>query len=234
MRASNNKKSENSKRPEEKAYDLPWHSQATRFWWVRHAPVTHLKHLMYGTMDVDADLSDDRHIRSLGWRLPENAVWYTSHLKRTQQTADAVAAAGATCAERYVSPLIGEMEFGEDTGKTHQELLDERDDPYVGFWPKSPLAPSTDAESMADVCSRIEQFVTECADKHPQQDVVCFSHMGAILAALTNALSLDLHNSVCFSILNLSVTQIHYHNTLHPQAPQYRVMSVSEIAADQP
>lgn len=213
-------------------HDLPWHSQATRFWWVRHAPVSHLKHLMYGTMDVDADISNNHQIDSLVQRLPENGIWYTSHLHRTKQTADAVAAAGAVCLERHESVLIGEMEFGSDTGKTHQQLLDERDDPYVGFWPKSPYEEKEGAESMTDVCQRIDKFVTDCARKHPQQDIVCFSHMGAILAALTNALSLDLHNSVCFSIINLSITQIHHHSTLHPDAPNYRVMSVSEIAVE--
>jgi len=210
-------------------YDLPRQAVATRFWWVRHAPVSHLSHLMYGTQDVDADVSDTRQFRSLTKRLPANAIWYTSHLKRTAQTADAVAQEGLACKERLESSLIAEMDFGNDTGKTHAELIAERDDPYVGFWPRSPVLDAVSGESMNDVRKRIAQFMEDCAQKHPKQDIVCFSHMGAILAALAHALTLDNHNSVCFSIENLSITRINHYATLHPQAPNYRVMTVSEF-----
>jgi len=181
-------------------YDLPRQAVATRFWWVRHAPVSHLSHLMYGTQDVDADVSDTRQFRSLTKRLPANAI-----------------------------SLIAEMDFGNDTGKTHAELIAERDDPYVGFWPRSPVLDTVSGESMNDVRKRIAQFMEDCAQKHPKQDIVCFSHMGAILAALAHALTLDNHNSVCFSIENLSITRINHYATLHPQAPNYRVMTVSEF-----
>jgi len=210
-------------------HDLPRQEVATRFWWVRHAPVSHLSHLMYGTQDVDADVSDTPQFRSLAQRLPANALWYTSHLKRTAQTADAVAAQGLACEDRFESRLIAEMEFGDDTGKTHAELIAERDDPYVGFWPRSPVNESVSGESMSDVRKRISQFMEDCAQQHPRQDIVCFSHMGAILAALAHSLELDNHNSVCFSIDNLSITRINHYTSLHPQAPGYRVMTVSEF-----
>ena len=210
-------------------YDLPRQSAATRFWWVRHAPVSHLSHLMYGTQDVDADVSDTYQFRSLSQRLPADALWYTSHLTRTVQTADAVAKQGLACKERLESRLIGEMDFGDDTGKTHAELIAERDDPYVGFWPRSPVQDTVSGESMSDVRQRIAQFMEKCAEKHPNQDIVCFSHMGPILAALSHALALHNHNSVCFSIDNLSITRINHYATLHPQAPNYRVMTVSEF-----
>jgi len=126
------------------------------------------------------------------------------------------------------SELIGEMDFGDDTGKTHQELLLERDDPYVGFWPISPVSEQASGETMKALCSRVHDFVEHCVEKHPKEDIVCFSHMGPILAALTNALSLRLHHSVCFSIDNLSITQINHYADLHHEAPEYRVLRVSE------
>ena len=215
--------------PEQKLdHDLPRQAAATRFWWVRHAPVSHLSHLMYGTQDVDADVSDIHQIHSLTERLPTNALWYTSNLKRTAQTADAVAAQGLTCKNRFESPLIAEMDFGDDTGKTHAELIAERDDPYVGFWPRSPVLDDVSGESMSDVRKRISQFMEQCAQQHPREDIICFSHMGAILAALAHSLELANHNSICFSIDNLSITRINHYATLHPQAPNYRVMTVSE------
>ena len=81
---------------------------------------------------------------------------------------------------------------------------------------------------MQDACDRVAEFVSHCIDKHAGEDIICFSHMGTILAALTNALSLNLHNSVCFSIDNLSITQINHYADLHKDAPQFRVLSVSE------
>lgn len=207
---------------------LPWQSESTRFWWVRHAPVTHLKHLMYGNTDVEADVSELDKFRSLAKRLPANAIWYTSQLQRTHQTADSVKLAGLDCEQQLQSELIAEMDFGENTGKTHEQLIKERDDPYVGFWPISPVDKQPTGESMQDACDRVAAFVTHCTETHAGKDVVCFSHMGPILAALTNALSLDLHNSVCFSIDNLSITQINHYADLHEQAPAFRVMSVAE------
>ncbi len=213
---------------------LPWQSEATRFWWVRHAPVSHLKHLMYGAMDVEADVSEIEKFQSLAQRLPANAIWYTSHLQRTHQTADSVRLAGLDCKEQLESKLIAEMDFGDNTGKTHEQLIKERTDPYVGFWPISPVEKQPSGESMQDACDRVAEFVSHCADIHAGEDIVCFSHMGTILAALTNALSLNLHNSVCFSIDNLSITQINHYADLHELAPVFRVLTVSEKSTAAP
>ena len=137
-------------------------------------------------------------------------------------------AAGLTGKQRLQTELIAEMDFGDDTGKTHQELIEKRSDPYVGFWPISPVENQETGESMQDVCDRVAKFVEHCTANHAGEDIVCFSHMGTILAALTNALLLDLHNSVCFSIDNLSITQINHYSDLHQEAPKFRVLSVAE------
>lgn len=212
----------------EQSHKLPWQSETTRFWWVRHAPVTHLKHVMYGNTDVEADVSELAKFRSLASRLPEQAIWYTSQLQRTHQTADGVEQAGLIGKQRLESPLIAEMDFGDRTGKTHEQLIKERSDPYAGFWPISPVEEQSTGESMQDTCNRVAEFVERCTSAHAGEDIVCFSHMGTILAALTNALSLDLHNSVCFSIDNLTITQISHYADLHHEAPRFRVFSVAE------
>lgn len=38
---------------------------ATRWWWVRHAPVSHLRHEIYGSTDTDCDTSHARAFTSL-------------------------------------------------------------------------------------------------------------------------------------------------------------------------
>ena len=67
---------------------------ATRWWWVRHAPVREDGGCIYGQKDLGCDTSDRVVFDAVGKILPRNAVWYASNLKRTHQTADAIWAAG--------------------------------------------------------------------------------------------------------------------------------------------
>ena len=67
---------------------------ATRWWWVRHAPVREDGGCIYGQKDLGCDTSDRVVFEAVGKILPRNAVWYASNLKRTHQTAHAIWAAG--------------------------------------------------------------------------------------------------------------------------------------------
>ncbi len=58
-----------------------------RWWWVRHAPVINHGGRIYGQDDLDCDCSDLETFRRLAHMLPANAIWVTSHLRRTQETA---------------------------------------------------------------------------------------------------------------------------------------------------
>ena len=59
---------------------------ATRWWWVRHAPVPDDGRI-YGQSDLDCDCTDAGVFAALADELPRDAVWVTSQLKRTRQTA---------------------------------------------------------------------------------------------------------------------------------------------------
>ncbi len=67
---------------------------ATRWWWVRHAPVREDGGCIYGQKDLGCDTSDRVVFDAVGKILPRQAVWYSSNLKRTHQTAEAIWAAG--------------------------------------------------------------------------------------------------------------------------------------------
>src|SRR6476619_8175255 len=67
---------------------------ATRWWWVRHAPVREDNGCIYGQKDLGCDTSDRVVFEAVGKILPRNAMWYASNLKRTHQTAEAIWAAG--------------------------------------------------------------------------------------------------------------------------------------------
>ena len=59
----------------------------TRWWLVRHAPVQNPERLVYGRSDMQVDLSDEKKLRAVARHLPRDAVWMTSHLSRTLDTA---------------------------------------------------------------------------------------------------------------------------------------------------
>src|SRR5262245_331884 len=66
----------------------------TRWWWVRHAPVRSDGGNIYGQKDMDCDCSDREVFEAVAKILPRNAVWVSSNLKRTHQTAEAIWGAG--------------------------------------------------------------------------------------------------------------------------------------------
>ena len=67
---------------------------ATRWWWVRHAPVRGDGGNIYGQKDMPCDCSDSVVFDAVGRILPRDAVWFASKLQRTHQTAQAIWAAG--------------------------------------------------------------------------------------------------------------------------------------------
>jgi Histidine phosphatase superfamily (branch 1) len=70
------------------------HFTRTRWWWVRHAPVRVDEGRIYGQRDLPCDCSEAGVFASLAALLPRDAIWVTSHLSRTVQTAQAIQAAG--------------------------------------------------------------------------------------------------------------------------------------------
>ena len=81
----------------------------TRWWWVRHAPVRSDGGNIYGQSDIDCDTSDREVFEAVAKILPRNAVWYSSNLMRTHQTADAIWDAGFP----KPSTMIKEAAFAE-------------------------------------------------------------------------------------------------------------------------
>ena len=69
----------------------------TRFWWVRHAPVAH-EGRIYGQKDMPCDCTDTAVFTGLARQLPRDAVWVTSNLRRTHETARAIVHAVDTSA----------------------------------------------------------------------------------------------------------------------------------------
>lgn len=180
---------------------------------------------MYGSLDLDCETIDTALFEGVAKRLPAQAAWVTSPLKRTRQTADALLAAGAPEPVMMTEDAdIAEMDFGDYNGMTHAELFAVRDkDPFLGFWPMSPHERAPNGESFTILRDRVQGFIDRSVEAIPRGDVVCVAHRGTILAALQIALDLPLTTSVAFTIGNVSLTRLVHHGDAKPGGPRWRV-----------
>lgn len=206
---------------------LPQATHATRFWWIRHARVPEVGHRMYGSLDVDSDTSDTALFKGVAAKLPENALWVASTLKRTHQTAQALLDKGMKPVDMTQDADIVEQDFGDYNGMTHEELFALRDDAYLGFWPLPPEQQAPNGESFSMLRKRVEGFVNRMIAEHQNKDIVCVAHRGTILAALQIALDLPLRSSVAFDIGNVSLTRLTHHADVPDGGPRWRVGDVS-------
>ena len=180
----------------------------TRWWWVRHAPVTQHGGRLYGRTDVPADTGESARFAALDRALPEGAVWITSALLRTHQTADAIAAAGHAVPARAVEPDLDEQDFGAWQGLTWDEVASERGGPAHKYWVAPAHVTPPEGESFATVMERVAAAVDRRTARHAGADIVAVAHGGSIRAALALALGLEPERALAFSIDNLSITRI--------------------------
>lgn len=134
---------------------------------------------------------------------------YSSPLKRTRQTAEAVAEALATSPRVHVTEALIEMNFGDWEGRTFAEVMDEFPLEHDAcFWDSS-AAPSG-GESPDDVLARVRPFLRDVARNHPGEDVVLVSHVTPIKSILRHALCASgaLYRTLHLDLAGLSVIEI--------------------------
>jgi broad specificity phosphatase PhoE len=168
---------------------------------------------IYGQSDLPADCSDEARMRWLAGMLPEDPVWVTSQLTRTQQTAAAIRAqlpaeGREEPSAPEVEPLLAEQHFGEWQGCTYAELDQVRDGAWHRFW----LAPAEVAppggESFAEVMSRVGEAVARLSQRHAGRDIVAVAHGGTIRAAVGVALDLAPDKALAVAVDNCSLTRL--------------------------
>src|ERR1700759_3577630 len=99
----------------------------TRWWWVRHAPVRNDGGNIYGQTHIACDSSDREVFEAVAKILPRNAVWYSSNLKRTHQTAEALWAAGYPRPSTMIhEKAFAEQNFGRLQGMNREAFLKSR------------------------------------------------------------------------------------------------------------
>jgi probable phosphoglycerate mutase len=170
-----------------------------------HEPFVRLYLVRHGEVDANVDL------RYLGRRDdPLNTVGreqasrlaaafaelhidgiFASPLRRTSDTAQAIAAAGALA----VTPddRLVELDFGHWEGLTRQQVLDTGPAArtLLQTWEEDPGNPVPGGESLRDVQRRVVSLAGELLATRPGSRLVLVTHMGPIKALLAAALGVD-------------------------------------------
>jgi alpha-ribazole phosphatase len=185
----------------------------TRWWWIRHAPVRADGGRIYGQTDLPCDCSDGRVISALAALLPRKAIWVTSHLTRTHQTAKAIWAAGNFEApqEFQQDKDLAEQHLGDWQGLDRRTFLMNRKQEPDSFWYGTADERAPNGESFVDLLARVRTAITRVTKAHRGNDIVAIAHGGTIRAALVIALDLPPRRGFAFSIDNCSLTRLdHY------------------------
>jgi alpha-ribazole phosphatase len=186
----------------------------TRWWWVRHAPVTVNDGRCYGQTDLPCDVSNLAAFAGLAASLPKNAVWVTSELQRTHLTAAGIVRAGLPGPDPIPGPGVivekelNEQHFGEWQGMKYADIAAMQAEAYHRFW----LAPAHKAppggESFVELMERATRAIWRLTEEHAGRDIIAVTHGGTIRVALAEALDLEPEAALAFSVDNLSLTRL--------------------------
>jgi broad specificity phosphatase PhoE len=185
----------------------------TRWWWIRHAPVRGDGGRIYGQSDIACDCGDGHIFEALAALLPTEAVWVTSHLGRTRQTAEALWAAGylrggAAAPSPIVVPDFAEQNLGAWQGLDRALFFADREPLAASYW----FAPAEErppqGESFADLCRRVATAIDRLTAEHAGGDIVAVAHGGSIRGAIGHALGLSPQAALAFAVENCSLTRL--------------------------
>ncbi len=162
------------------------------------------------------------HYEALACRLPPNAVWLVTPLRRTQRTAAAIRAISGADGAMHIEPGLIEQDLGKWQGLPHDSLPAHLQEPAHAFWPLGATETPPGGESMHQVLLRVGHTLDRLARDHAGQEIVAISHGGAIRAALAHASGMGANAALHFSVHNLSLTVLERH------AVGWRVAGVNE------
>jgi broad specificity phosphatase PhoE len=180
---------------------------ATRWWWVRHAPVRNDGGCIYGQKDMDCDTSERAVFEAVGQILPRDALWFASNLKRTHQTAEAIWSAGfPRPAALHQEPALAEQNLGQWQGLNRAAFLASL--PAGSHWFAAIDQKAPGGESFMDLYTRVRGAIERINATHAGRTVIAVAHGGTIKAAIGLALGHLPAKGLAFDIDNCSVTRL--------------------------
>ena len=174
---------------------------------VRHAAHVELgKRLTGRKCDVELSEEGERQARALAARMAREslAAIYTSPRLRARRTAAAIA--GAHGLEVEVASALDELDFGDWTGASFEDL---GGDPVWRRWNEArETARPPNGETMAAAIARIVAHIDEVAAVHSSRPVALISHCDMIRGAIAQYLGLPLNNLLRFDIEPASISTV--------------------------
>jgi alpha-ribazole phosphatase len=186
----------------------------TFLWLIRHAAVDGGAGTIHAA-DARADLGDRAQLEALRRHLPGEAASYASPWRRTVETARALGL------DPVLVPEFSEQDFGDWTGRRHDELAASGGDAYAQFWNDPARARPPGGESFEDQVARVRLGLARIG----AGSATLVVHSGTIRAALCIALDLTPQAALRFVIDPLSLTRI------DRLATGWRVVSVNQRVA---
>jgi len=169
----------------------------TYLWLVRHAPVDGVKGTIHAS-DAPANLRDQAHLDAVRRHMPQDAVSYASPSRRTVETARALKL------DPILMPEFREQDFGDWTGRRHDDIAAVGGEGYARFWNNPACSRPPGGESFEDQIARVRQGLRRIETSSATLVV----HSGTIRAALSIALDLAPQAALRFVIHPLSITRI--------------------------
>jgi len=195
----------------------------TRWWWIRHAPIAPPHDQGFAPPSAAAELSDDKSIAGVAVRLPADAVWIASPMRRTQMTCAALRAAkGETATATVSEPAFAEQDFGDWHGQSYRQVFARLTEQDL-VTPALVRPPS--GEPFEAVVPRVAAAVERLGAEHAGRDLVVIAHAGTIRAALAAAMDLAPPQAISFVVDLLSVTRLDH----HPRGRSNRLWSVQFV-----
>ena len=209
-------------------------SGVTRWWWVRHAPVVNGEGMIYGSSDIACDVSNTAQFKALAQALPEDAVWFTSHLSRTQKTAQAIADAGLDFSDPVVEEDLGEQNFGDWQGLSWNQMMKADPETYKVYWSDPTRNRPPGGESFADQIARTGAVIDRLTKQHKGRDIVAVAHGGTIRSAMAVALELEPEQGMAIRIDTLSVSILENveDGLLRGKGGVWRVVGVNRVVPE--
>ena len=170
----------------------------TQLLWIRHLPIE-ITGRYTGHSDIEAIIP----INPLTEQFPENALCFSSPLKRAISTAKWL---GVT--DPIIVDALKEQHFGTWEGQYYDEVWKEAEHLYD--WSKPEQITPPEGESFADLCERVDSWLNPFLVEHSGQPIVVVAHAGVIRAGLRHALHLSLPETLAIQVDYASITQITY------------------------
>jgi alpha-ribazole phosphatase len=166
-------------------------------WLIRHAAVDGVEGTLHSA-DAPADLGDRARLEAVRRHLPSGAACYASPARRTIDTARAL------LLDPVLMPEFAEQNFGDWTGRRHEQLAADGDEHYARFWDDPARSQPPGGESFEDQIQRVRQGLL----KLEPGAATLVVHSGTIRAVLCIALEIAPAAALRFVIEPLSITRI--------------------------